>query len=284
MRTNTLTRKKTGFSMLLIMCGIALNAQVKNDVETVFNRMFDSISRVKTMVYKLHSEERINEKLINENFTIKYNASPFEVYNKNDDNGVEVLYKNSESKALVNPNGFPYADLHLDPKGKLMRQNQHQILTRTGLSYFGNIIQKNLASDSYNKNVHYQKDTVWEGKPCYKVEILFPDYKYINYTVKNNGETISGIAEKYLLSDYKIVALNKNLWYDDELKAGQTVVIPSKYAKRAVLIIRKDNYLPTSIEVYDDKGLFEKYSFTNMYINTRLPEIDFASTNSSYHF
>jgi hypothetical protein len=284
MKINTLVRKRSGVSILLVMCGIVLNAQSNNNVEAIFNRMFDSISHVRTMLYKLHSEERIDEKLVIENFDIKYNAVPFKVYNKNEDNGVEVLYKSNDDKALINPNGFPYADLRLDPKGKMMRQNQHQTLTRVGFGYFGNIIRKNLTVDSYTQNVHYQKDTTWEGQSCYKVEILFPDYKYINYTVKSNGETITAIAEKYQLSDYKIVALNKNLWYDDVLKEGQTILIPSKYAKRAVLIIRKDNYLPTGIEVYDDKGLFEKYSFMNMHINTILPETDFVSNNSAYHF
>lgn len=100
--------------------------------EDIFNKMFDATKNVKTLRANLTSLERITNHVNLIHCTVKLNTSPYKVYTKDLDKGIEILYlkgKNDDD-ATVNPNGFPYVNLHLDPLGKIMRKEQHQTIER----------------------------------------------------------------------------------------------------------------------------------------------------------
>ena len=118
-------------------------APLKN--EDIFSNMFAAIKNVKTLRSNMTSVERISNKNILTQYSIKLNTIPLKAYSKDINKGIEVLYIDgqNDNEATVNPNGFPYVNLHLDPLGKVMRKEQHQTFTRMGFNYISNIIKCN---------------------------------------------------------------------------------------------------------------------------------------------
>jgi hypothetical protein len=262
------------------------NKEIKN--EDIFANMFTAIKNVKTLRATINTYERIENKVNHTRFAIKVNISPYKAYSKDLDKGIEVLYLQGQkdNEATVNPNGFPYVNLHLDPLGKVMRKDQHQTIGRLGFNYISNILSHSLAkfSDAYTKCVKRDADTVLEGASCYRIELNFPAYTNTKYTVKEKGETVAKLAATYYLSEYQILTLNNISWYDDELDVGQQILLPSAYAKSTILFIRKDNNLPVEIKISDDKGFFEEYCYTNLQVNSTIADAEFKEDYSGYHF
>lgn len=262
------------------------NTELKT--EDIFSNMFSAIKNVKTIRANMTSVERISDQTIFTNYSIKLNASPFKAYSKDLSKGVEVLYIDGQNnnQATVNPNGFPYVKLHLDPLGKIMRKDQHQTINRLGFSYISNILYHSLSKypDAYTKYIKREADTVWDGSSCYKIEINFSGYSNTQYKVKEKGETVSKLATKYYLSEYQVLTLNNISWYDDELDIGQQILLPSAYAKTTILLIRRDNYLPVVIRIYDNKGFFEEYYYKHLQLNSTIADAEFKEDYSEYHF
>lgn len=274
--------------VLTCLFGKAQGQSTDINCKDIFNRMFNAIDNVKTLRYNLYAVERIDN---NFNFThsfVKLNVSPFKAYYKDLDNGIEVLWVDGQEDgdAIVNPNGFPYVNLHLSPSGKLMRKGQHQTILRLGYAYLGEVLSHSLAKfpDAYKNYVHLLGDTVWNNSPCYKVDINFTQYGNIPYIVTHDDETVSKIAARYFLSDYEVLTLNNISWYDDDLNIGQRLQLPAAYAKHLVLFISKANNLPLVIRVYDDKGLFEMYEFFNLEVNSTILDSEFTENYQDYHF
>lgn len=257
------------------------------DCEQILNNMFNAIKQVKTLRFNLSASERIDTKYSQATSMVKINTAPLKIYYKDLKKGIEVLWtQGQETDALVNPNGFPFINLRLDPYGKLMHRDQHQSINRLGFSYLGNIIYHNLIRypDTYQKYVHYRCDTTWEGYPCYEVEVNFPDFHYSTYVVKDKGETVTSISAKFYLDDYLVLSANDLSSYEDELKVGQVLKIPNGYSKYTLITTRKDNNLPVHIKVYDEKGLLEEYSFTHIQVNPSISDEEFSSKYADYHF
>jgi hypothetical protein len=271
---------------LVFCCGFNGHKQEKVDCEAVFIQMFNAVKQVKTMRYNLSGVERIDDKYIAGHSQVKLNVSPIKIYFKNG-SGIEVLYPNEvEGEALVNPNGFPYFNMHLDIDGKLMRKNQHHLLTHLGYAYFSSVLYHSFSQfpDVYKKYVSCAGDTIWDGQPCYKMNVNFTNYECSTYTVSQAKETVSTIATKYYVNEYELLILNHLSWYYDELKVGTTILLPNSYAKNTTLFIRKDLLLPVVIRVYDDKGLLEEYCYSNLQINSSISNDEFSENFSDYHF
>ena len=272
----------------LVWCNISIaQSAAPVDCEYVFTQMFNAVKTVKTMRYNLFGLERIEDKYIPGNSTVKLSVSPFKTYFKNTDNGIEVLYcEGGDNEALINPNGFPYFNVHLDPHGKMMRKNQHHTIFRLGYTYLTNVLYYSLSKypDAYKKYISYVGDTVWDGQACYKIQVNFSDFAYTNYTVTQEGETVTKIAAKYGMNDYEVLNTNKLSWYDDELKVGKIIQLPNTYGKLTIMFIRKDIFLPVVIRVYDNKGLLEEYTYTKLQINPYISDDEFTEDFSGYHF
>jgi len=285
---------KTGIIVAAIFCGInlspaLLSAQNKEvTTASIFTNMFNAIQNVKTLRYNIYAFERVDDKFTKAHSLVKLNVSPFKAYYKDLDRGIEVLWVDGkeDGDAIVNPNGFPYVNLHLSPFGKLMRKGQHQTLLRLGYAYLGDVFSHSLAKfpDAYKNNVHRLADTVWDNTACYKVDITFTQCATTPYTVTQEGETVTKIATKNYLNDYEVLTLNNISWYEDELKIGQQLQLPATYAKHVILFIDKTNNLPALIRVYDDKGLYEMYQFYNVEVNSTILDSEFTETYPGYHF
>jgi hypothetical protein len=278
-----------GFGILALLCAITSMTEkpAPPDCQHVLNQMFDAIKQVKTLRFNLYANERIDNSYSSASSVVKVNTSPLKIYYKDLKKGIEILWPEDESEdALVNPNGFPYINLRLDPAGKLMHKDQHQTIDRLGYAYLGNTISHSLERypDTYQKYVHYKCDTTCNGYPCYKIEIDFPEFGYYSFMVKDKGETVKTIAAKYYLNDYLILNANHLSSYEDELKVGQILSIPNVYGKCTLVTIRKEDNLPLEVTIYDNLGLLEEYSFTNVQVNSTISDVEFTSKYSDYHF
>ena len=92
------------------------------------------------------------------------------------------------------------------------------------------------------------------------------------------------IATERMVSEYMIVQVNDDIDNYYDVKEGQVIKIPILYAKRTVLYIDKVKHLPIKQEMSDDKGLFERYSMTNLKVNPTIAPEEFQEDYKDYDF
>ncbi|MFH1319669.1 MAG: DUF1571 domain-containing protein [Bacteroidota bacterium] len=255
----------------------------------VIEKMLLSIDHIKTLKFKLKQFERINGQMIAGEKDIKISLSPLKIYIylHSPDQGAEILWREAENDgdALVNPNSFPYFNLNLDPYGKILRKDQHHTTFKVGFDYLAQIIRAAInkyEEDAY-KYCKYLGTEIWNNTACYKIVLDYDDFKYIPYIVKKD-ETLNSIAEKLKVSEYMIMEINADVDDYDDVSPGQQIMVPNVYAKKTILYIDKKNNLPIVQQIYDEKGLYEKYEFHNLQINPVIPEEEFTESYKGYNF
>lgn len=244
-----------------------------------------SIANVKTLRYNLQCNERINGKMQHTESKVKLQVSPRKLYLLL--KGPEVLWTQgtNDGDALVNPEAFPYMNLNLDPFGSLMRKDQHHTIHEMGLQYLADILKDGIrrAGDKVDKYFVVLGEEKYNGRACYKLSIAFPDFAWQSYTVKKD-ENITSIARKLRVSEYMILENNsKASWYND-VKEGQVIQVPDAYAKLTLLLIDKEFLLPVNNKVFDDKGLFETYEYSNLIVNPPIAPEEFTKDYKEYNF
>jgi hypothetical protein len=254
----------------------------------IMDKMFVSIKQLRTVQFIMKNWERREGRNREGEQHIKANISPFWLYAyiAKPSKGVEALWRQGENnnKVLVHPNSFPYISLNLDPNGSLVRSGSHHNLFAANPNYTAEIIR-----DTYKKVGHeftnifkHEGDVVFDGKDCYKLVINYTPYKLYNYKVLA-GEDVFSIARKLYLNEFKIKELN-NLKEFTDLKAGQILVLPNAYAKKTILFIDKETYLPLVQVIYDELGFFERYEYHDLQINPVFKKNEFTKEFPAYHF
>jgi LysM repeat protein len=153
-----------------------------------------------------------------------------------------------------------------------MRNNNHHTIFQLGFSYILNKLESIYSTQSdYFK---YEGNITYNNRPCYKITLEIPDYKYIKYTIKPN-ETIAAIAKKLNIGEYKILELNTDIEDVYYTKPNRVITIPNYYAKKMELYIDQGNYLPIFQKISDDKGLYEQYEYLNVIVNPKYSSTDF---------
>lgn len=252
--------------------------------------MFASTKEIHSLTYQMKKMERIDGKMMDQKSFVKLNREPFKVYTRQEspNEGLEILYvhgKNS-NKALINPTGFPWVNLKLDPHGSTMRNDQHHTILDSGYDHVISILEhlfEKYGEEKVSLMTQNKGTSTWDGHACWIVELDNPDFKYKEYTVEQ-GETIHTIAKKYKLSGYMILKINKNINDYDEVTAGQIIKIPSDYSPKMLLLIDKQRMIPLVMKVYDDKGLYEQYEYTNISVNPGFKAAEFTSAYEEYDF
>lgn len=280
----------TGLCFCLFFCQSG-NAQKTMTSKELIDNMVNSVAQLKSLTYKLKKTERVDGVLKTGEQDVKLNISPRKSYAKirKPNDGVEVLYAEgqNDNKVLVRPNAFPYVNLNLSPMSSIMRKGNHHTLHELGFSYIadviGSIADKAKAADKFEEYFTYGGEVVFDNKPCYKVHIHYVPFAYISYKVKE-GETVTSIATKYKLSDYMILTLNPTISDYDDVKAGQVITIPNNYAKKTILYLDKETFMPIVQSIYDEKGLFEQYEFYNVKVNPVIKDEEFTKTYKDYKF
>lgn len=255
----------------------------------VVEKMLRSINQVNTLKYKLKTFERIGEKYRSSEQDVKYAKSPlrFYIYSIKPDKGAEVLYNPAVNKkeVLVNPNAFPYVNLYINPYSSLLRKNRHHTSFDVGFDYFASIVNHLMrqSGSNFEKFMKLDGDVKFNSRDCYKLIMEYPDYRHINYTVKK-GETVTSIANKLYVNDYKILELNKSVKDYDDVHTGQVIKVPTIYSKRVVIYIDKKTYLPLMQEMHDEKGLYERFEFLNVQVNPHFQANEFSKEFKEYKF
>ena len=275
--------------MVAMMSTSMAYAQQKSQCRKIIDEMMESIGKIKTLRYTLSQNERVKGKLGSAKQDVKVSFKPFKlyIYNHEPNEGAEVLYIEGKNggDALINPGSFPYFNLNLDPYGSLLRKGQHHTLHESGFNYLKSIIQfaVDTAGKDFDKYFKLEGTALHDGRPCWKVVITFDEYKYVNYTVKK-GQDVLDIAKERMVSEFMIVRENDDVdWYDD-VKEGQVIKIPLVYAKKSILWIDKVKHLPIKQEMSDEKGLFERYSMSNLRVNPTIAPEEFTEDYKDYDF
>ncbi|MGB0523148.1 MAG: DUF1571 domain-containing protein [Flammeovirgaceae bacterium] len=250
--------------------------------------MFANTKTIQSLSYVMTKQERINGKMVKQQSFTKFTKSPFRVYIRQQapKNGLEVLYVKGQNnnKALINPNGFPWITIKANPMGSLMREKQHHTLYESGFDHVVSILEYlcQRYESQINSMIKNEGSITWDGRPCWIISFNNPYFKYEKYTVKK-GETVLDIAAQRKLSEYMILEHNELNDYDD-ISEGDVIEIPNAYSPKLTLYVDKQRNIPMFMEVYDDKGLYEHYEYSDVVVNPSFNDEEFSKTYAEYGF
>lgn len=270
----------------ILLAGFTFSQKDELSCREIVEKSLKSIKEVKGLKYHLKITERGRKGFNHYESAVKFNRNPRLIYLYI--KGIEVLWLQgkNDGKALVKPNSFPFFNLNLDPMGDLMRQDQHHTLNEMGYDYFAGIIQHSVdkLDEKFEEYFELAGEERMNNRPCYKITINNKDFGYTDYTV-GEGESITSIARKFFVAEYMILEKNPKFKdYFDILKKGQVIKIPTWYCKTVVMYIDQLYFLPVSMKVSDDRGLFEEYNYFFLQVNPKFEEGEFTRTYKEYKF
>jgi hypothetical protein len=251
----------------------------------VTEKMLLAIEKLKGVQYNTKVQERIDGKLESgENFT-KVSFKPFKTYVKV--SSAELLYVEGKNnnKALIKANSLPYFNISLEPYSSLLRKNQHHTIMEVGFLYFASIIKAAIkfADKDFDKIFTLKGSIKWDDRDHWVLIIDTPEFSFSPYIVQP-GENLTSIADKLKVSDYMIRENNSGVKDYTSVKPGQVILVPNAYAKKTIIYIDKQNFLPTVQVIMDDKGIFARYEFFNIVVNPSYKENEFDKSFSDYNF
>lgn len=251
--------------------------------EQLTTRLSAAIENLKTLRCTVKAQERIGDHVNQARSAMKVTSRPLRVYIKNQ-KGVEVLWVTGQNggDAWVYPASFPYITLSLNPNGKLMRVNQHHSALQAGFGTIADLLRTNgqRQSSVFSRSFRYAGDTTIQGRPSYILRSDFPQFRYVNYTAGAN-ETAASVAERFGCGEFRIVERN-DLSIGAKIPAGKVLQVPNSYGRRTIICIDPSTYLPTLVQVNDDKGLFERFEFSDVIPNQALPPEEFTRGYKGY--
>lgn len=181
------------------------------------------------------------------------------------------------------PSGaFPYVTLSLNPLGTLMRKGQHHTALHAGFGMISDLLNGpgGHTDNVYTRSFRYAGDSTAQGRPCYILRSDYPQFRYLTYRAGKN-ESITSVADRFGCGEYRIAERN-NLDLDSKLTEGQVVQVPNAYGRRVIVLVDTKTYLPASVTVYDDRGLYEQYNFRNAVANQPIPLAEFSKDYKGY--
>ncbi len=253
--------------------------------QQLISQLSTAIQNLKSLRCTADARERIGNKYVPDRSLMKLSFNPLRVYIKNG-KGVEVLYVAGQNNgdAWVYPNAFPYVTLSLDPNGALMRKGQHHTVLQAGFGTIAELLEGSASrpDKSFNHSFRYAGDTTVQGRPHYILRSDYPQFRYVAYKAGRN-ETPATVAARFGCGEYRVLERNK-LSVGEKLDEGQVLQVPNVYARRTIVLVDPKTFLPSSVAVYDDQGLFEKYDFLNVVANQPIPAAEFTKGYSGYKF
>ncbi len=251
--------------------------------EQLIDRLTKAIENLTYLRCNVRAQERLGTQVRTANSAMKISFNPFRAYIKNP-NGVELLWVKGQNDgdAWVYPGSFPYVTLSLDPNGAVMRRNQHHTTFEAGFGTISNLLQTSATrqDNGYVRSFRYVGDTTIQSRSCYVLRSDFPQFRYIGYKV-GKSETIASIANKFGCGEFRILERNK-LSVNETLTEGTTLQVPNSYGRRVVLCVDPKTYLPTVVQVDDEKGMYEKFEFSNVVANQAIPLEEFTKGYKGY--
>lgn len=240
----------------------------------VMQKSMDAIVALKSATFTFSAQERFEGgKIKKTDASFKLQVSPLKIYaDVREPQAAQLIFIPSKSADVSVKKGIK---LNLSPTNKLLIADSHQPVSRAGFAQTRRIILKSMEQrkgENLNTFCKLLGSVTYDGKDCYKIELLENDYKIVEYTVKAGETDIWKFCESRAIPEYKVKELNS---CGNTLTVGQKIKIPNAYAKKTTLYIDKSNYLPIYQKMEDDKGLYELYEFKNLKINGTLSDSEF---------
>lgn len=250
----------------------------------ILQNTISAVQKIETLKFHLKCNERINGKLLSTESQVKLSTSPRKIYIYL--KGPELLWVEGKNNGncLVNPAGFPYVNLSLDPMGSLMREKQHHTIHQMGFEYFVDVIKSSITMLANNFDTYFKcaGTLTWNSRECYFITAEYPDFAYVDHTVQK-GENLTTIAHKLKVSDFMLLELNKAKNFHD-VKVNEVIKVPNVYGKKMILYIDKELFIPRVIKVYDERGLFESYEYHDLQLNPKIADEEFTKEYKEYGF
>ena len=246
-------------------------------------RMSSAIESLKYLRCTVKAQERIEGSIRQARSTMKLTYKPLRIYIKNQ-KSVEVLWVAGQNggDAWVYPASFPYITLSLDPNGKLMRGNQHHTALQAGFGTISDLLRTTVLrqDNTFSRSFRYVGDTVLLGRSNFVLRSDFPQYRYVSYKAGKN-ETIATVAERFGCGEFRIIERN-GLSIGDKIPEGKVLQVPNAYGRRTTLCVDPKTYLPTVVQVNDEKGLFERFEFLDVIPNQPISLEEFTKDYKGY--
>lgn len=259
---------------LIALCAFTPSSSA-SQAQAVLEQMHQKMESLTSHRYHLKLEERRLENTTHKaEMYISVKEHPLQVKAEllAPQEGILVEYNEQIDKhhAVITPQKWiPSVNFRRNIDGSLLRRG-HYSIHETSLTYFDKLIQRaeQLLEQRgvYQQALYLKGMAQLEGQACFQIELIDPQYQLRWYRVKP-GESLLSIAREQVLNPYKILELNAGLESYGVLNSGQEIRIPSSIGQRCVIWVDQHNYLPRQIEVYDEKGLFERYSFLDIQLH-----------------
>lgn len=279
----------------LIFMAIVLMGFQKEEVSqtrTIINNMLTAIRTYKGAKFTMGNNERIVgiKGLRGGNIYTKVQVSPLKVYMKmvtDPNKDTEILYVPAErdGKALIKP-GNLFFNVKLSPFNGQVTKEQHHSPVSAGFGLVVKImdaaVKRADAEKKFDEVFKYVGDVTYQNKSCYKVVIEDPTWAITTYKA-GKGENMYSVSQKLLIPEYSLTELNGVKNFEEDL-SGRTLKVPTSYAKKTVFYIDKSNNFPIFQEMSDDKGVFERYEFSNLILNPTFAADEFTENFKGYGF
>jgi hypothetical protein len=255
----------------------------------LISQFIDKIDNTSTLKLTILIKEKISDKYITHQANFKIQRNPYRIYMRESYpyNGREVLYVEgkNDNKALINPASFPWTTLSLSPIGNMMRNNNHHSIFKAGFFFINEVLKhmKTKYQSQLSTMLKYEGQVKYNNFLCYKITFDNPSYGYTTYKTLAN-ESLEDISNKLMIDDYKVLLLNPQIKSFEEVKPGMILKVPNDYGKSFTLYFSTETNLMMGIRVYDENGLWEEYSYSDIVLNPTFADKDFSSANPDYNF
>jgi len=256
-------------SSILFILSVQLNmAQEPRSCEDIFEAVYSRWDEITSMQYHSHKVERHFDETVSGDLDFTIQRDPFKVAARMTDKGHWILFDPSMSQtdALYISNGFPYTNLMLDVNGKVFRGPNHYTISDAGCEFVFEIIRREYERIPDEFTCYLDR----RGSiPELVVHAETENFHWRKYTGKE-GETVLDVAAKHSVSAYMILERNASLsQYQDDCE-GIELEIPSHYGSVVDIRFDAEHLMPTSIENQDERGVYERYEYTNYRFNVEL--------------
>jgi len=280
---------KTKTLLFFSFFALTLCASAQNNGVQLIDKMLAFNKTINAVQLNAQISERINGKMVDKSGFFKVQLKPKEIYFRQKVflTEVEGLYVEgtNQGKAQLVTRSFPKIRMNLDPLAEKMREDNHHTIFEAGFDYFMSTIDqfRKKYPTEFASMVNLKPDERVENKLCKVVEINNPHFRYTFYLAKA-GETLRSIGFKLNVSDQMILELNPSCKNHGAVKAGQKLLVPTDYARKMVLYLDTKTSMPLRFDIYDDKGLFAHYVYSNVLINPAFAVNEFRTSNPNYKF
>jgi hypothetical protein len=232
--------------LVIVFRSATAEAYDKAEVENWLKHAESTLAKTESYTAIFHKQERVQEKLTDEETIFLKFKKPFMVYMKwvkEPHKGRESLYIEGYNNNLIRVRDSGLAGLitvNIDPKGALaMRGNRHPVAD-SGIENLVKLLRINWEKGVKAREIDLreQGEERIYGRVTKRVEIIFPKNKARNY-----------------------------------------------YCYRALINIDVETKLPIRVHIYDwDDTLLESYGYESIKLDVGLTRADFDPTNSEYRF